>query len=68
MTKYLWGFVSLCFSFLELFVGFSFLLIKSEGMCMCKTAFPTKEIQGGFDLRPLLYHRHLWYLSQSISS
>lgn len=35
---------------------------------MCKTAFPTKEMQGSFDLRPLLYLRHLWYLSQSVSS
>lgn len=33
-------------------------------MCMGATAFPSKEMQGSFDLRPLLYLRHLWYLAK----
>lgn len=37
-------------------------------MCMGATAFPSKEMWGSFDLGPLLYLRHLWYLIQSVSS
>lgn len=54
MTKYLGVLGFFLFQFLELFAGFSFILIQREGMCMCKTAFPTKEMQGSFDLRTLL--------------
>lgn len=50
MTKY-----CLCWGFECDVVVVVVFLIKSKCMCMGATAFPSKEMQGSFLLRPLLY-------------